>query len=221
MSRVALSNTGDWELKFDEQDVRGFDALDADGNRVGEVETMVVNTDERRVDSIRLEDGTEYPASDISIGDGVVYLTTVVPDDISESVTVYDDYGHVTKREVVGDGDFDAYADDFRTHYGDTFDGDDFETYEPAYRYGYDAAYTDANRNRTFMDADADLESDYARKYPRLGLSVGPGCHPVWLQPCATWQLIRLAMPSSCATQQETRPRSPVPSTGPSVSSSF
>ena len=166
MSRVALSNTGDWELKFDEQDVRGFDALDANGNRVGEVDTMIVNTEERRVDAIRLEDGTEYPAADISISDGVVYLTSVVSDDVSESVTVYDDYGDVVERERVAGGDFDAYAEDFRTHYGDTFGDGDFDTYEPAYRYGFDTAHDDTYRNRAFTDVDADLESDYKRKYP-------------------------------------------------------
>lgn len=168
MSRVALSNTGDWELKFDEQDVRGFEVLDANGNHVGEVDTMMVNTNERRVDAIILEDGTEHPASDISIGDGVVYLTSTVPDDVSESVTVYDDYGHVVEREQVADGDSNAYADDFRTHYGDTFAdaGDDFSTYEPAYRYGYDTAHNDTFRNRTYTEAESDLEQDYTRRYP-------------------------------------------------------
>lgn len=166
MSRITLSNTGDWELKFDEQDVRGYEALDADGNHVGEVEAMIVNTDERRVDAIVLEDGTEYPARDLSIGDGVVYLTTIVPDDITETVKVYDDYGHVMSRARVSDGDFDAYADDFQTHYGQTFGEGEFSTYEPAYRYGYDAAYTENNRNRTFIDAESELEADYVRKYP-------------------------------------------------------
>ena len=166
MARVALTNTGDWELKFEDQDVRGYEAVDADGNHVGEVDAMIVDTDERRVDAIRLEDGTEYPAKDISIGDGVVFLTTIVPDESRESVTVYDDYGHVTQRERVADGDYDSYAGDFRTHHGETFDDGDFDLYEPAYRYGFDAAHTDTNRHRTYSDAEVDLESDYTRKYP-------------------------------------------------------
>lgn len=166
MSRITLSNTGDWELKFDEQDVRGYEALDAEGNHVGEVESMIVNTDERRVDAVVLEDGTEYPASDMSIGDGVVYLTSVVPDDMRESVTVYDDYGHVTERERVADGDAAVYADDFRAHYAETYDDDDFSIYEPAYHYGHDAAYEDTNRTRSYADAEADLKAGYTQAHP-------------------------------------------------------
>ncbi len=168
MSRIALTNTGDWELKFDEQDVRGYEALDADGNHVGEVDAMIVNTDERRVDAIRLKDGTEYPATDISIGDGVVYLTSVVPDEVNETVTVYDDYGHVVEREQVERLGSDVYADDFRAHYAETYanSGDDFSTYEPAYQYGHETAHADSFRNRTYTEAESELESDYARRYP-------------------------------------------------------
>ena len=62
MSRIALSDAGDWKLEFPEdQDIRGYRALDADGNQVGIVDTMIVNTEEERVDAIVLDDGTEYP----------------------------------------------------------------------------------------------------------------------------------------------------------------
>lgn len=168
MSRITLSNTGDWKLKFDEQDVRGYEALDADGNHVGEVESMIVDTEAKRVDAIVLEDGTEYPARDMSIGDGVVYLTTIVPGDKSASVTVYDDYGHVVEREKVESADFDAYADDFRTHYKSTFaeTGNAYDAYDPAYRYGYEAAHDESYRNRPYADVESDLERDYATQYP-------------------------------------------------------
>lgn len=166
MSRVALSNTGTWDLKFDEQDVRGFDALDAEGNKIGEVDTMIVNTDEKRVDAIVLEDGMEYPARDMSIGDGVVYLTTIVPEDIAETVTVYDDYGHVIERERVTGADFDAYVDDFRTYHATAFGGVDYDDYDPAYRYGYEAAYEEAYRDRAYGDVEADLKRDFSAKHP-------------------------------------------------------
>ncbi len=166
MSRVALSNTGSWDLKFGEQDVRGFDALDAEGTKVGEVDNMIVNTDEMRVDAIVLEDGTEYPARDISIGDGVVYLTSVVPEDIAESVTVYDDYGHVVEREHVEDADFDSYTDDFRAHYTTAFGGDDYDRFDPAYRYGYDSAYEEAYRDRPYQEVEGDLQKAFAAKHP-------------------------------------------------------
>ncbi len=165
MSRIALSNTGSWDLKFDEQDVRGFDALDANGNKVGEVDNMIVNTDEMRVDTIVLDDGTEVAAADISIGDGVVYLTNVVPENVAESVTVYDDYGHVVEREDVADPDFDASTDDFRSYHTQAFDGD-YDSYEPAYRYGYEAAHEDTYRDRPYSDVESDLERDFATRHP-------------------------------------------------------
>jgi sporulation protein YlmC with PRC-barrel domain len=168
MARVPLSNTGSWELSFDDQDVRGYEALDADGNHVGEVDRMIVNTDEKRVDAIVLHDGTEYPARDISIGDGVVYLTGSVPEHVDESVTVYDDYGHVVERENVEAGSYDEYADDFRTHYDEAYaaTGEDYDVYEPAYRYGYETAHHDDYRDRPYTEAEADLERGYATRYP-------------------------------------------------------
>ena len=143
MSRISLSDTGDWKLEFpDDQDIRGYRALDKDGNPVGVVDTMIVNTDEERVDAVVLEDGTEYPARDLSIGDGVVYLTTVDSADglVDEEVRVYGDYRPGDPSEDVEDGDYDAHADAFRSttasSYGET--GDAYEDYEPAYRYGFD-----------------------------------------------------------------------------------
>ena len=166
MSRIALSDSGDWKLEFpDDQDIRGYAALDANGNRVGTVDTMIVNTDEERVDAILLDDGTEYPARDLSIGDDVVYLTTVNADDgdVDGTVTVYGDSGRVLKRERVDDADFDTHRDAFRTHYDSSFgDGDgSYDDYEPAYRYGYESAHDDSNRNRGYLDAENDLRTGY------------------------------------------------------------
>lgn len=168
MSRISLSNTGDWHLEFEDQDVRGYRAVDKDGNPVGTVDAMIIDTDEERVDSIVLEDGTEYPASDISIGDGMVYLTTVetsadAGDDVDETVRVYGDSGQVIRRESVEDGDYDAHADAFRTHYTSSFgdSGKTYEDYEPAYKYGFDTAHDEDYRNRNYVDAEADLRTGY------------------------------------------------------------
>ena len=163
MARISLSDTDDWQLKFDDQDVRGYDALDADGNRVGAVSDMVVNTDEERVDAVVLSDGTEYPARDLSIGDGAVYLTSVTAD----GTRAYgDDYGHVVRRGAAG-ASYDAFADDFRAHHRETYGstGRDYGYYEPAYRYGYDMARDDRFRNRDFADAEADLRRGYAERH--------------------------------------------------------
>ena len=166
MNRIALSDTGDWALEFpDSQDVRGYRALDADGNPVGTVEAMLVNPDEERVDMILLEDGTEYPARDLSIGDGVVYLTTVTGDAVDEEVRVYSDSGKVLRREGVADADYDAHADAFKTHYASTYGTGAFEDYDDAYRYGYESAHDDSYRNRSYLDAEGDLRSGYGTRY--------------------------------------------------------
>ena len=167
MSRTALSNTGDWKLSHDEQDVRGFRALDKDGTEVGIVDTMIVNTDERRVDALVLEDGTEYPARDASIGDGVVYLTTLEAEpEVAGTVTVFGDDGHVVERERVENADYDAHADAFRTHLASSYGADAvYEDYEPAYRYGYESAHADDFRNRSFVDAEDDLLAGHSAQY--------------------------------------------------------
>ncbi len=170
MSRIALSDAGEWKLEFpDSQDIRGFRALDADGNAVGTVDTMIVNTEQKRVDAVVLEDGTEYPASDLSIGEGVVYLTTVSvgPSGVNSSVRVYGDDGQVIRRVAVEDGDYDAHTDAFRTHYGSSYADADgtYDDLEPAYRYGYESAHGDQNRNRPFVDAADDLRTEYGTRH--------------------------------------------------------
>lgn len=80
MARITLSNTDDWQLKFETQDVRGFEALDAKGDKLGAtVQDLIVDTDDKRIDAITLSNGTEYPAEHVALGDGVVFLTTINP----------------------------------------------------------------------------------------------------------------------------------------------
>jgi sporulation protein YlmC with PRC-barrel domain len=172
MSRISLSDAGHWHLKFpDDQDIRGYAALDENGNRVGVVDTMIVNTDEQRVDAIVLEDGQEFAARNIAIGDDVVYLAGVADthdDDADGTVTVYDDYGHVERRETVDDADYDAHADAFRTHYTSTYGdaGGAYDDYEPAYRYGYEKAHEDDYRNTSYHDAEQAIRDDFGVKHP-------------------------------------------------------
>jgi len=169
MARVPLSNTGSWKLSFDDQDVRGYEALDAEGNHVGEVDRMIVNTDEKRIDAIVLEDGTEHPARDVSIGGGVVYLTATVPEHAEQVVAADDNYGRVVERERVKPSSYSEYADDFRTHYGETYaaTGNEYDYYKQAYRYGYESAHEDVYRDRPYAAAEQDLKRSYASRYPK------------------------------------------------------
>lgn len=175
MSRISLSNTGDWKLEFEDQDIRGFKVVDEDNNPIGTVDAMIVDTEQERVETIVLEDGTEYPAADISIGDGVVYLTTVETSgasdepalaesgDVDETVRVYGDSGQVLRREEVESGEYEAHADAFRTHHASSYGdlGGAYEDLEPAYRYGFDTAHGDEYRNRSYVDAETDLRTSY------------------------------------------------------------
>ena len=162
MSRIALSDTGDWKLQFeDDQDIRGYRALDKDGTPVGVVDTMIVDTDEERVTAVLLEDGTEYPARDLSIGDGVVYLTTI---DVSEGARAYGDAGRVMRRDRA-DGDYDAHAEAFRTHHGTAYGTGAYEDVEPAYRYGFESAHEDDYRNAAFVDFEDRLRTTYGSRH--------------------------------------------------------
>ena len=76
MTRAPLSQLEDWQLEYEDQDVRGWPVQDQEGNRLGMVEEMIVNTDEGYVDAIVLDNGVQYPTGDILLRDGVVFLRT-------------------------------------------------------------------------------------------------------------------------------------------------
>jgi len=167
MSRVPLSETGNWQLVHGRQDIRGRRVVDASGATVGTVDEMIVNTAERRVDAVVLQDGREVPAADLRITDDAVYLDSAAAATAGGTVTTYDG-GEVVERQAVGTGDFAQHADAFREHhrseYGST--GRDYSYYEPAYRYGYESAYEDSYRDRTYRDAETDLRTGYTSRFP-------------------------------------------------------
>jgi sporulation protein YlmC with PRC-barrel domain len=167
MSRVPLSETGSWQLVHGRQDIRGRRVIDATGAAVGTVDEMIVNTAERRVDAVVLNDGREIPAADLRITDDAVYLDAATAAGAGGTVTTYDS-GEVVERQAVGTGDYAAHADAFREHHRSTYasTGRDYADYEPAYRYGYESAYEDSYRDRTYADAEADLRSGYTSHYP-------------------------------------------------------
>lgn len=185
MTRVSLSDTGEYQLVNSAQDVRGYNVLDRNGQPVGTVESMLIDTDAELVTTLVLEDGTELAARDVTIGESVVYLDRGVSDmgttalgtaasavatgtatGTHEGVTVFDDGGRVVRRErveAVGSSVTD-FGDEFRAHHETTFGpmGRSYDETSGAYRYGYTAAHEDAHRNRPFSDAEAELRSGYS-----------------------------------------------------------
>ncbi|HIG75407.1 MAG TPA: PRC-barrel domain containing protein [Bacteroidetes bacterium] len=102
---VSLNETDDWELTFeDSQDIRGYKVLGQDGNVTGHtVSDLLIDTDNERVAMIATSDGKEYPAHDVSIGDGVVYVTgdyAVNEDHVVRRATEIERYGEVRRRTI-------------------------------------------------------------------------------------------------------------------------
>lgn len=73
--------------------------------------------------------------------------------------------------EGIGEGAGTTGSDlteDFRQNFTTTYgsSGDRFETYAPAYQYGYEMANDPRYRGRSFSQVESDLRSDYGRRYP-------------------------------------------------------
>ncbi|HEX4769897.1 MAG TPA: YsnF/AvaK domain-containing protein [Bryobacteraceae bacterium] len=91
--------------------------------------------------------------------------------DVSERTeTIRDTVRHTevdvqkTNGSTAGSYDDSDFHSDFQQRYGAT--GGDYETYLPAYRYGYDMASNPQYRGRSFDDVESDLRTDYGRRYP-------------------------------------------------------
>jgi uncharacterized protein (TIGR02271 family) len=65
-------------------------------------------------------------------------------------------------------GDFNAYANDFRSHWQGNFanQGGRYEDYEPAYRYGYEMAGNSRYQGRDWTTFENDIQRDWNTRYP-------------------------------------------------------
>ena len=103
MARKPLSQLDDWELVHKDQDVRGRTLLDTEGRPLGTVTEMIVDTDEKRVDAIVLDNGVEYPANAFRIRDGHAVLRvegTRAAAETAETVPLREEELQVQKRPV-------------------------------------------------------------------------------------------------------------------------
>lgn len=155
MAHVLLSETDDWKLVHDEQDLRGRDLLDAAGMRIGQIDDMVVNTDTQHVDQVILTDGTRHPAADLDIEGEAVYLrgsATVEPR------TPYRTEGVTSRQPIagtdaVGGAGVISGADTVSPATRDTISGaeagdyvrqplsDDYDSYDTEYEQHYGSTY--------------------------------------------------------------------------------
>ena len=81
MSIVAYSQQDEFDLVNSGQDCMGWTVVDQAGNDIGEVNEMLIETDEMRVDSIMVEGGVRIPAENIALRDGRVVVRGVTDTD--------------------------------------------------------------------------------------------------------------------------------------------
>lgn len=72
MENQKLSELDDWQLKEDDQDVRGQALMMTSGERLGTIRDMVVDLDGERVSAVVLEDGRMFPVEDLELHDDYV-----------------------------------------------------------------------------------------------------------------------------------------------------
>ena len=75
MAHVSLSDTTDWQLADDAQDIRGYEVRDATGARLGRVAELIVDTATEAVSTVLLEDGTGVSVAELTLGDGLVTVS--------------------------------------------------------------------------------------------------------------------------------------------------
>lgn len=92
MGRFTLSQSDDWKLENEDQDIRGWTVRDAADNNLGTVVELIADTESEHVESIVLDNGNEYPASDIELRDGVVYVAGIGDERATEAEPVVRTY---------------------------------------------------------------------------------------------------------------------------------
>ena len=190
MAHVLYGDSDEWELDDNDQDIRGWEVCDANGTVIGRVGGMAVDTEQRVIDTIILEDGTRFRSEDVSLDDGIVYVSTYgAPREVT--ARPYTDRHAVRPARAAGTAErverhrevraerpeatdaandasgYSALERDFQSHFGEAYRDDDLDytDYSPAYRYGYDAAYDDRYTGRAFADAESDLRETYYRRF--------------------------------------------------------
>ena len=99
---------------------------------------------------------------EVVVDKGVEERTETVRENVRHTEVDVDETGATTSGRAYADFDED-FRSHHRTAYGSS--GGGYETYEPAYRYGYESANDPRYRGRSFEKAEADLRSDYDKRH--------------------------------------------------------
>lgn len=76
MALKKLSHLNDWHVSDRNEDVRGKVLYERDGDRVGKINDMLVDTDAKLVRTVILDNGERFSVDDIDITKDGVYLKT-------------------------------------------------------------------------------------------------------------------------------------------------
>ncbi len=99
---------------------------------------------------------------EVRVGKDVSERTETVRDKVRHTdVRVEQTPASAGETRTFDDSDFRA---DFQKRYG--AGGTSYDTYQPAYRYGYDMASDPRYKGRSYQEVESDLQSDYGRRYP-------------------------------------------------------
>ena len=178
MARFKLSHDDDWQLVHADQDIRGWPVKNATGARLGTVDELIADTDSELVEGIVLDDGRELPARDVVLEDGAVLVAGTAGGDgaaatpaATPTAKTYET-ARVHRRPVAAGTAasalvYDDHRDAFRSHCRTTYgpDGDRFETYEPAYRFGFTSGAHSDYRDRDYADVETDLRRRFEDRH--------------------------------------------------------
>jgi uncharacterized protein (TIGR02271 family) len=72
MTHELYSESDNWEVENDEQDVRGWNVVDEQGQQLGTVRDMYVDTQTETIDRLVLDNGSEVAVSSVLVEDGTI-----------------------------------------------------------------------------------------------------------------------------------------------------
>ena len=122
---------------------------------------------------IEVEEYAEQPVvakqarvvEEVRVGKDVSQRSETVRDTVRHTEVEVEQMAGTTGTTTGATFDDTAFRSDFQTRYGSTA-GASYDTYSPAYRYGYDMASDPRYKGKSFSDVESTLRSDYGSRYP-------------------------------------------------------
>lgn len=169
---IRLSDTSEWDVTFDDQDIRGREVRDAAGTRLGRVDDLLINTHTEEVEEIILDDGTRQRAEDLRIGDDAVYVEGFVESGReagrAAAASKYERLRPIRAEHRPPQGIVhDAQREDYHQHYMATYadSGITFEEMQPVYNFGAEHARHPKYAGRGYTDVESDFRALYEARY--------------------------------------------------------